>query len=205
MRNVSRMGQGGFHELTRDETRVLDATRACIDELGLAKVTIDDIVGRSGLSRATIYRLFPGGREVLFEAMRVRELEVFFEKLRGEAEGAADLGDLLARCIVVASRELADDDQLAMLLAAERGEVLGQLTVDGLPRVVLMATQVLTPLAEQYISHEAATQIVEVLARLVISYFLAPSTQVDFTDYGSVRQFLDSFNFLTHPSVHVND
>ena len=199
------MGQGAIRELTRDEMRVLDATRACIDDLGLTKVTIDDIVTRSGLSRATIYRLFPGGREVLFEAMRVRELEVFFEKLRGEAEGATDLGDLLARCIVVASRELADDDQLAMLLAAERGEVLGQLTVDGVPRVVLMASQVLTPLAEQYISHDAATQIVEVLARLVISYFLAPSGQVDFTDYASVRQFLDSFNFLTHPSVHVND
>jgi len=202
------MGQGAVREtrvLTRDETRVLDATRACIDELGLARVTVDDIVARSGLSRATIYRLFPGGREVLFEAMRVRELEVFFEKLRNEAEGATDLGDLLARCIVVASRELADDDHLATLLAAERGEVLGQLTVDGVPRVVLMATQVITPLAERYVAHEAATQIVEVLARLVISYFLAPSAQVDFTDYASVRQFLDSFNFLTHPSVNVND
>jgi len=189
----------------RDELRVLDAVRASIDELGLARVTIDDVVARSGVSRATIYRLFPGGREVLFEAMRVRELEVFFEKLRTEAEGAVDLGDLLARCIVVASRELADDHHLATLLAAERGEVLGQLTVDGVPRVVMMATQVITPLAEKYVSHVAATQIVEVLARLVISYFLAPSTQVDFTDYASVHQFLDSFNFLTHPSVHTND
>ena len=137
----------------RDELRVLDAVRASIDELGLARVTIDDVVARSGVSRATIYRLFPGGREVLFEAMRVRELEVFFEKLRNEAEGATDLGDLLARCIVVASRELADDDHLATLLAAERGEVLGQLTVDGVPRVVLMATQVITPLAERYVAH----------------------------------------------------
>lgn len=189
----------------RDELRVLDAVRASIDELGLARVTIDDVVARSGVSRATIYRLFPGGREVLFEAMRVRELEVFFEKLRTEAEGAVDLGDLLARCIVVASRELADDHHLATLLAAERGEVLGQLTVDGVPRVVMMATQVITPLAEKYVSHVAATQIVEVLSRLVISYFLAPSTQVDFTDYASVHNFLDSFNFLAHPSVHTND
>lgn len=191
--------------VNRDEAKVLDAVRACIDELGLSKVTIDDIVARSGVSRATIYRLFPGGREVLFEAMRVRELEVFFEKLRAEAEGAADLADLLARCIVVASRELADDEHLATLLAAERGEVLGQLTVDGVPRVVMMATQVITPLAERYVSHAAATQIVEVLSRLVISYFLAPSTQVDFTDYASVRGFLDSFNFLTHPTTYVND
>lgn len=191
--------------VNRDEAKVLDAVRACIDELGLSKVTIDDIVARSGVSRATIYRLFPGGREVLFEAMRVRELEVFFEKLRAEAEGAADLADLLARCIVVASRELADDEHLATLLAAERGEVLGQLTVDGVPRVVMMATQVITPLAEKYVSHAAATQIVEVLSRLVISYFLAPSSQVDFTDYASVRGFLESFNFLTHPTIYVND
>ena len=191
--------------VNRDEAKVLDAVRACIDELGLSKVTIDDIVARSGVSRATIYRLFPGGREVLFEAMRVRELEVFFEKLRAEAEGAADLADLLARCIVVASRELADDEHLATLLAAERGEVLGQLTVDGVPRVVMMATQVITPLAEKHVSHAAATQIVEVLSRLVISYFLAPSSQVDFTDYASVRGFLDSFNFLTHPTTYVND
>lgn len=199
--NVSRVGATE----NRDELRVLDAVRASIDELGLAEVTIDDIVGRSGVSRATIYRLFPGGREVLFEAMRVRELEVFFEKLRAEAEGATDIDDLLARCIVVSSRELASDDHLATLLAAERGEVLGQLTVDGLPRVVNMATTFVTPLAEEFVDHDAAVQVVEVVARLVISYFLAPSTRVDFTDYDSVRQFLDAFNFLSHPSVHSND
>lgn len=187
-----------------DELRVLDATRACIDEIGLSRVTIDDIVARSGLSRATIYRLFPGGRDVLFEAMRVRELEVFFEKLRAEAQGATDLIDLLARCIVVSSRELASDEHLATLLAAERGEVLGQLTVDGLPRVVNMATTFITPLAEVYVDHDAATQVVEVVARLVISYFLAPSARVDFTNYVSVRQFLDAFDFLSHQAQSTN-
>jgi AcrR family transcriptional regulator len=188
-----------------DEIRVLEATRACIDDLGLSHVTVDDIVARSGLSRATIYRLFPGGRDVLFEALRVRELEVFFEKLRAEAQDATDLDDLLARCIVVSSRELANDDQLATLLAAERGEVLGQLTVDGLPRVVNMATTFITPLAEAYVDHEAAVQVVEVIARLVISYFLAPSTRVDFTDYDSVRQFLDAFDFLSHRAPSIDD
>lgn len=196
MRSVSPVGN--------DETRVLDATRACIDEIGLSRVTVDDIVARSGLSRATIYRLFPGGRDVLFEAMRVRELEGFFEKLRAEAQGATDIDDLLARCIVVSSRELASDEHLATLLAAERGEVLGQLTVDGLPRVVNMATTFITPLAEAYVDHDAAVQVVEVVARLVISYFLAPSARVDFTNYYSVRQFLDAFDFLSHQAPSTN-
>lgn len=188
-----------------DEVKVLEAARECVNSRGLANVTIDDIVVRSGVSRATIYRLFPGGRDVLFEAMRVRELEAFFEKLRSEAEGAIDLGDLLARCIVVASRELASDDHLAMLLAAERGEVLGELTVDGLPRVIRMATMFITPLAERYISHVAAVQVVEVLARLVISNFLAPSELVDFTSHDSVTRFLDAFSFLTNPTVLAAD
>ena len=59
------MGRG----VSRDEDRVLDATRQCIDELGLSRVTVDDIVARSGVSRATIYRLFPGGRDVLFRGL----------------------------------------------------------------------------------------------------------------------------------------
>ncbi|NDH84744.1 MAG: hypothetical protein EBY65_07735, partial [Acidimicrobiia bacterium] len=46
-------------------------------------------------SRATIYRLFPGGREVLFEALRVRELDRFFADLRAEVETADTLDDIV--------------------------------------------------------------------------------------------------------------
>ena len=88
---------------------------------------------------------------------------------------------------------------MASMLASERGAVLANLTVDGVPRIVNVATQVITPLAEEFVSRESAVQIVEVLVRLVISYFLAPSTQVDFTNASSVRTFLESFSFLTHP------
>ena len=187
--------------MTRDTDAVLDATRACVNRLGLSKVTVDDIVAESGVSRATIYRLFPGGRDVLFEAMRVRELETFFEALRFEAIGANDLVDLLTRCIVVASTALRNDEHLAAMLAAERGEVLAELTVDGVPRVINMATAFVTPLAEQFVDHDAAAQIVEVVARLVISNFLAPSSLVDFTDRDSVHQFLVAFTFLTQPNL----
>ena len=76
-----------------------------------------------------------------------------------------------------------------------------ELTVDGVPRVINMATAFVTPLAEQFVDHDAAIQIVEVVARLVISNFLAPSSLVDFTDRDSVRQFLVAFTFLTQPNL----
>jgi AcrR family transcriptional regulator len=187
--------------VSRDSDNVLDATRVCVNRLGLSRVTIDDIVVESGVSRATIYRFFPGGRDVLFEAMRVREMESFFEAIRFEAIGANDLVDLLTRCIVVASAALRNDEHLASMLASERGEVLAELTVDGVPRVINMATAFLTPLAEEFVDHDAAVQIVEVVARLVISNFLAPSSLVDFTDRDSVRRFLVAFDFLTQPNL----
>jgi len=56
-----------------------------------------------------------------------------------------------------------------------------------------------------YVDHDSAVQVVEVIARLVISYFLAPSTRVDFTDYDSVRQFLDAFDFLSHQARTTTD
>jgi hypothetical protein len=87
------------------------------------------------------------------------------------------------------------------MLASERGEVLAELTVDGVPRVINMATAFLTPLAEEFVDHDAAVQIVEVVARLVISNFLAPSSLVDFTDRDSVRRFLVAFDFLTQPNL----
>ena len=86
------------------EDRVLDATKRCCERWGATKVTIDDIAVASGISRATIYRLFPGGKDVLFEALRVRELEDFFAVLRARVEGAADLEDLLVRTVVAPPR-----------------------------------------------------------------------------------------------------
>ena len=77
------------------ELRVLDAAKLCCERWGLAKVTIEDIANEAGVSRATLYRMFPGGKDILFEALRVRELEDFFTRLSAHLEGAVDFEDLL--------------------------------------------------------------------------------------------------------------
>ena len=43
--------------------RVLEGAYECIARRGMAKTTVDDVAAASGVSRATIYRLFPGGKE----------------------------------------------------------------------------------------------------------------------------------------------
>jgi AcrR family transcriptional regulator len=173
------------------EIRVLDAAQRCCDRWGIAKVTIDDIATDAGVSRATIYRMFPGGKDVLFEALRVRELEEFFAVLQARIVGADSLEELLVRTVVGATLELRADDHLALMLASEPGTMLGQLTVEGLPRIIRFATALLAPLAEPYLEdRRAARALIDVVARLTISYFLSPSDVVDLGDEASARAFI---------------
>ena len=187
----------------RLEGRVLDAAKSCCERWGFAKVTIDDIAAESGVSRATLYRLFPGGKDVLFDALRVRELEEFFALLASQVETTDNLDDLLVATVVAATRELRADQHLAMMMASEPGEALSQLTVAGLPRIIRMATVTLTPLVGSYVPPQTATRLIDVLARLTISYFLAPSDDVDLGDESSARNFLRPVIAVLAPSPAV--
>jgi AcrR family transcriptional regulator len=178
------------HLVSPAETRILDATKACCERWGIAKVSIDDIAAEAGVSRATLYRMFPGGKDVVFDAHRVRELEQFFTELKKGVSGAVDLEDLLVRTVVVATHELRSDRHLAIMLASEPGDTLSQLTVQGLPRITRMASLFLAPLVEPYLGRQSAARLVELLSRLVISYFLAPSERVDLGDAQSAREFI---------------
>lgn len=175
------------------ELRVLDAAKSCCERWGVAKVTIEDIANEAGVSRATLYRMFPGGKDVLFEALRVRELEDFFTRLSAHLDGSVDFEDLLVRCVVHATHELRSDQHLSLMLASEPGEALGQLTVDGVPRIIRVATVFLAPLVDGYLERREGARLVELLARLVISYFLAPSEQVDLGEPESARTFIQTF------------
>jgi AcrR family transcriptional regulator len=182
------------------ETRILDAAKRCCERWGFQRVTVDDIAQEAHVSRATLYRLFPGGKDILFEALRVREIDEFFMVLRAEVEGADTLEDLLVRAVVCATRELRSDEHLAIMLASEPGETLSQLTVAGLPRITRVASAYLVPLAVPFLDRATARALVDVLARLTISYFLAPSDDVDLGDEASARAFLRPFVPL--PALH---
>ena len=121
--------------MTPAETRILDATKVCCERHGIAKVSIDDIAAEAGVSRATLYRMYPGGKDVVFDALRVRELEEFFDHLQVAVIGSTSLEDLLVGTVVAATNEMRNDQHLAIMLMSEPGETLAQLTVGGVPRI----------------------------------------------------------------------
>jgi AcrR family transcriptional regulator len=183
------------------EAQVLDATKGCIERWGVERFTIADVCRAACCSRATLYRAFPGGRETLLEALRVRELETFLTTVRLHTDGATDLEDLIVRCMTVATSELRHDEQLATMLAAAPGEVATQLTVDGVPRIVRLATTYFTPLLEQFVDRDRALELVELLVRVVISYFLSPSSRYDFARAEDARDFVRLHVLSTAPTT----
>ena len=185
------------------EAAIFSAVDSCVTQWGWDKVTMDDICVTAGVSRATVYRLFPGGRDVLFEAVRLGKLEDFFTAMRANVEGSASLEDLLVRCIVVASSELQHDEHWAMMLATVTGETLGDLTVSGLGHIVRVATAFITPLTDEFIPADEAAHIVDVMCRLVISYYLSPSPTLDFANEDATRTFVRTFLLPSTSSVVV--
>jgi AcrR family transcriptional regulator len=172
------------------EVSVLEAVKTCCERWGMQKVTIDDIAKESGVSRATLYRFFPGGRDVVFEASRVYELDRFFTTLLNKIGAADTLEDLLVSTITCAIYELRNDEHLAIMLAAEPGEVVSEMTVEGLPRIIRVATAYLVPFVDPFLPRTEGRALIDIVARLVISYFLVPSDLVDLADEAAARAFI---------------
>jgi AcrR family transcriptional regulator len=177
--------------VAESELRILDAAKRCVERWGFERLTVDDIAAEAGVSRATLYRIFPGGKDVLFEALRVRERAEFFDELTAEVADVDDFEDLVVRLVVTATRALRDDDHLALMLASAPGEILVELTAAGVPRIVATATDYLAPLLKPHLDDaDTATPFIELLVRVTLSYFLAPSDHVDLGDPDSARSFL---------------
>jgi hypothetical protein len=66
-----------------------------------------------------------------------------------------------------------------------------------------MASVTLTPLVASYVPPQTANRLIDVLARLTISYFLAPSADVDLGDETSARAFLRPVIAVLAPSPAV--
>ena len=184
------MSGGHRRALSSAERRVLDAVRSCCERWGIEKVTVDDIARESGVSRATLYRLFPGGKDVMFDALRVREIDEFFAALEGHLADAVDLEDLLVRAITASTAALRDNEHLAIMMATEPGTIVSELTVEGLPRIISMATDSVLQYVERFVTVEQARPVIDLVVRRVISFFLSPSPDLDLADPASARTYM---------------
>jgi len=165
--------------------RILEATYACVARWGLAKTTVEDAAREAGLSRATVYRYFPGGRDELIDAVVSWQYLLFFTRLYEEVHGAGSLEEVLERGLRFARRSLLEHGVLLKILETEPDVLMPKLTVESNRTVGLISGFLVPYLHEHGVAdgvdiHEAA----DFLARMVLSYISSPGHW----DLGDPRQ-----------------
>jgi AcrR family transcriptional regulator len=80
--------------------RILEATYVCVARWGLAKTTVEDAAREAKVSRATVYRTFPGGRDELISAVVAWATGEFFDRLYEHVQGADSLEQVMEKGIM---------------------------------------------------------------------------------------------------------
>ena len=163
----------------------------CIGRYGLARTTVDDVAQASGVSRATIYRHFPGGRDQIVADTVAWEQGRFFVRLGEAVAGTPDLCVLLEDALVFARKALAEHAVFQRVVQTEPERLLPLLTVES-HRILPMIAGFLVPYLER--EREAGrlraradvARTADYIARMVLSCIGAPGVY-DFDDPAEIR------------------
>ena len=145
----------------------------------MAKTTVEDVVKESGVSRATIYRQFPGGRDELLLETVGWELANYFNQLADQVRDAPDLAELLERGLYFAHRSVEEHAVLRKIMDTEPERLLPLLTTESAKSVPFIADFLLPYLQREQAAGRLRPGVdlgraAEYLARAILSLIGAP-------------------------------
>ena len=192
------------HLAPTHEDRITAAALRCIARWGVAKTTLDDVAREAGVSRATVYRVFPGGKDGLMESVARAEVGRFLAGVATAMAAAESLEDTLVRGMAEAGRRILGHDALRFLMAHEPETVLSRLAFAKLDEVLATAAGLAAPYLERWLPADDASRAAEWVARLVLSYACTPGDSgVDIASEASVRRLVRTFVLPGLQPVHA--
>jgi AcrR family transcriptional regulator len=155
--------------------RIIEAAYACVARKGIAKTTIEDAAREAEVSRATVYRTFPGGRVELINAVVAWATVEFFARLYEQVQGAENLEQVMERGIMFAHRSIVEHEVLQRVMQTEPEKLLPALTFESI-RIRGGIAEFLVPFLEQRGVADGVDleDAADFLARMVLSYMSAP-------------------------------
>ncbi|MCX6511937.1 MAG: TetR/AcrR family transcriptional regulator [Actinobacteria bacterium] len=160
-------------EQTRQE--ITDAGYRCIARWGVSRSTMSDLAREAGMSRATLYRYFPGGREALINQVIKDAVARFFEKLYDEVGESSSLEEVLERGLLSAHKAIENHDVLQSVLRNEP-EALHPAMDEAVALVQEQMVAFLVPFLESYGVASGVTipEAADFLARMLLSHMASP-------------------------------
>jgi len=172
--------------------RITAAMLHCIARWGLAKTTLDDVAREAGCSRATIYRVFPGGKQSVIHATGERELRRFLDGLSDRVGQVSTLREMLTVALVDGVTAITTHEALQYLIRHEPGPVLALASFDQLEPLLTLGTEFGAPELERFLAPEAARETAEWVVRLIIGHGIDAECH-DLTDPVVADRFVATF------------
>lgn len=179
---------------------IVDGALACIAAKGLRLTTVDDVARASGMSRATLYRTIPGGREAIIQATVETEVARFFSALAVAMGAANTLEAALVDGITTSARWLSNSPALTTLLEVEPWVIMQHISFGQMDRALALAVDFTGPFFGRWLEPAQAARAADWAVRIVTSYLSNPSDTIDLTDQIQVRDLLRQFVL---PGVHA--
>ena len=176
------------------ELAILNAAAVCALRYSIRRMTVEDIAREAGVSRATVYRVFRGGRDAIIARTVQHQVDGFFAELAGRLEGVSDPVELLARGLEEAHVMLASHALWQKVAETEMDLVVSRLTVEAGRVVEYVADFLSRHLDEEFCGDPVAgpgsrAETCGYLARMFLSYLEAPGGW-DMSDPAEVRELV---------------
>lgn len=178
--------------MTDARTRILEATVVLSGRHGMGGFNVEAVASAAGVSRATIYRHFTGGREQMVNEAVAFEVSRFIDGLGLDDDGDLALRDRLVQVLMRGRGEIAGHEVLGQLLVREPEEVMARLE-----SVQPIFQDVMAAALARHLEHEELrpgvdpTEAANHLARMVMSYVTSPGMW-DLGDEAQVRTLVDA-------------
>ena len=180
-------GSPAFAALSARE-RLLLAAMECVGQWGVTKTTVDDVARAAGCGRATVYRLFPDGKPELFRSAAQANISRLLHRLGEELRSAESLEELAVSGVHGAATFSAESPAFRYLIEHEPHVAAPHLSFQRLEVLLATARVVLVPLVQRFVDPATADRLVELGARVVVSYTFLPEPGIDLTDLATAQR-----------------
>lgn len=173
------------------DRRILDAALELFAELGITRVSIDDIARRAGVNRATLYRRI-GGKDAVVRAALVQETARILDSIATGLRAIPDDSQRVIDGLVITVTTLRSHPVLHKALAVDRERTLAAVTVDAGDilnlATVFVAQEILAVRTGGDQLHDVEP-LAGMLVRLVHSLVLIPGTPPRLDTDEALRDF----------------
>ncbi len=164
------------------EADIVAGVVVCAARWGMSRTTVDDIARESGVSRATVYRLFPGGKPAVLDVAKQVEVIGLLSGVITRLDDAISLEESITVLLHDGFVGVSAHPVLSFMRDHEPAELAAFLSFDRLSQLFETAADLMSPGLHRYLDAVTATEVVIWASRLVISHYMNPDPDHSLAD-----------------------